>query len=251
MKGRRKFWILALVLALAAAALFYQFLMELQKRYEPRDMVQVMAATRDIEQNALIGPGDVEAVRMPAQYAHPHAIRDKKAAVGKVAISRIAGGEQILSSRLLGDSRNQGRMAYTVPSGKRAISIAINEVTGVSGFIQPSDRVDVVVTANIPVAGSGGQEIVRPYTALALQNLEVLAVGRSFRVTPVKEEGAEKKTVESSTLTLAVEPQQALVLTMAAERGEIRLMLRPPGEKETPAIPAMELPRLVIPAVMQ
>ncbi|MGI6550498.1 MAG: Flp pilus assembly protein CpaB [Syntrophomonadales bacterium] len=249
MKGSKKYWILALLLALTAAVVFYQFLIELQKRYEPRDLQQVMVAARDIEQNALIGPGDVEVVRIPAQYAHADAVRDKKNVVGKVAISRIAGGEQVLSSRLLGDSRNQGRMAYTVPAGKRAISIAVNEVTGVSGFIQPSDRVDVVVTANIPVSGAGGQEVVRPYTVLALQDLEVLAVGRSFRVTPVTEEGAEKKAVEMSTMTLAVDPKQALVLTMAAERGDIRLMLRSPGDKATPVVPAMDLPKLVNPTV--
>lgn len=250
MKGSKKFWILALVFALAAALLFYQFLIEIQKRYEPRDMQQVMVATRDIEQNDLIGPGDVEVMRIPSQYAHPSAIRDKKGAVGKVAISKITSGEQILSPRLLGDSRNQGRMAYTVPAGKRAISIAVDEVTGVSGFIKPLDRVDVVVTANIPVSGPGGQEIVKTYTVLALQDLEVLAVGKSFQAT-TGTEGAAEKTVENKTLTLAVEPQQALVLTMAAERGDIRLMLRPPGEKDTPAIPAMELPKLVFPATAQ
>ncbi len=250
MKGSKKYWILALLLALTAAIVFYQFLMELQRRYEPRDLQSVMVATRDIEQNALIGPGDVEVARIPSQYVHGDAVRNKKNVVGKVAINKIAGGEQVLSSRLLGDSRNQGRMAYTVPAGKRAISIAVNEVTGVSGFIQPSDRIDVVVTANIPVSGAGGQEVVRPYTVLALQDLEVLAVGRSFRATPVSEEGAEKKPVESSTLTLAVDPQQALVLTMAAERGDIRLMLRPPGETATPAIPPMDLPKLVNPAVV-
>lgn len=251
MKGNKKFWILALVFALAAAVLFYQFLMELQKRYEPRDMQQVMVATRDIEQNVLIGPGDVEVARIPSPYAHPGAVRNKKEVVGKVAISKIAGGEQILRSRLLGDSRNQGRMSYTVPSGKRAISVAVNEITGVSGFIQPSDRVDVLATVNIPVTGPGGQEIVRPYTVLALQDLEVLAVGSSIQIMPETEGGAKKGTVESKTLTLAVEPRQALVLTMAAERGDIRLMLRPPGEKETPAIPAMELPKLIAPVAGQ
>ena len=62
MKGSKKYWILALVFALAAAALFYQFIIGVQKRYEPQGMKQVMVATRDIEENSLIGPGDVEAV---------------------------------------------------------------------------------------------------------------------------------------------------------------------------------------------
>ena len=250
MKGNKKFWILALVFALAAAVLFYQFLIEIQKRYEPGNMQQVMVAAHDIEPNAVVGPGDVEVMRIPSQYAHPNAVRDKKGVVGKVAISKITVGEQILGSRLLGDSRSQGRMAYTIPSGKRAISIAVNEVTGVAGFIKPSDRVDVVVTANVPVAGPGGQETAKPYTILALQDLEVLAVGQSFQAASETEGGTEK-TVESRTLTLAVQPQEALVLTMAAERGDIRLMLRAPGEKDTPVIPAMELPKLVAPAALQ
>lgn len=240
MKGSKKYWILSLVFALAAAALFYQFIIGVQKRYEPQGMQQVMIATRDIEQNSLIGPGDVEAARIPSQYVHPSAVRDKKDVVGKVAISNIAGGEQILSSRLLGDSGNRGRMSYTVPPGKRAISIAVDEVTGVSGFIRPSDRVDVVVTANIPT-GPAGQEVMKTYTALALQDLEVLAVGKSL---PVSSEGNEGKQ-DGNTVTLAVEPQQALILTLAAERGDIRLMLRPPGDQEKPAVPPVDLPRLL------
>lgn len=241
MKGSKKYWILALVFALAAAALFYRFIIGVQKRYEPQGMKQVMVATRDIEQNSLIGPGDVEAVRIPSQYVHPRAVGDKKDVVGKVAISSIAGGEQVLSSRLLGDSGNQSRMSYTVPPGKRAISIAVDEVTGVSRFIRPSDRVDVVVTANIPTAGPGGQETVKTYTALALQDLEVLAVGKSL---PVSAENEER--TDGNTLTLAVEPQQALILTLAAERGDIRLMLRSPGDQEKPAVPPVDLPRLLV-----
>ncbi|NLW45462.1 MAG: Flp pilus assembly protein CpaB [Syntrophomonadaceae bacterium] len=240
MKGRKKYWILSLVFALAAAALFYQFIIGVQKRYEPEGMQQVMVATRDIEQNSLIGPGDVETTRIPSQYVHPRAVRDKKDVVGKVAISSIAGGEQILSTRLLGESGNQGRMSYTVPPGKRAISIAVDEVTGVSGFIKPSDRVDVVVTANIPT-GPAGQETLKTYTVLALQDLEVLAVGKSLPVSVGNEEKAD-----GNTLTLAVEPQQALILTLAAERGDIRLMLRPPGEQEKPAVPPVDLPRLLV-----
>ncbi len=245
MKGNKKFWILALILALAAAVLFYQFLMALQKKYEPKNVVQVMVATNDIEQNTVVGPGDVEIARIPSPYVHPSAVRNKKAVVGKVVISKISKGEQILSSRVLGDSTGQGRMSYTVPSGKRAISVSVNEVTGVSGFIRPSDRIDVVATVNIPV-GSGGQESVKPYTVLALQDVEVLAVGKSVQVAET-EGGAPKGNVESKTLTLAVEPRQALVLTMAAERGTIRTMLRPPGETETPAVPAMELPHFLVP----
>jgi len=240
MKGSKKYWILSLVFAVAAAALFYQFIMGVQKRYEPQGMQQVMVAARDIDQNSLIGPEDVEVTRIPSQYIHPRAVRDKKDVVGKVAISSIAGGEQILSTRLLGESGNQGRMSYTVPPGKRAISIAVDEVTGVSGFIKPSDRVDVVVTANIPT-GPAGQETLKTYTVLALQDLEVLAVGKSLPVSVGNEEKAD-----GNTLTLAVEPQQALILTLAAERGDIRLMLRPPGEQEKPAVPPVDLPRLLV-----
>ena len=65
-----------------------------------------------------------------------------------------------MSSRLLGTAGIRAGCLYTVPPGKRAISIAVDEVTGVSRFIRPSDRVDVVVTANIPTAGPGGQETV-------------------------------------------------------------------------------------------
>jgi len=241
MKRNKKFLMLALVFALTAAVLFYQYLLSLQKKYEPQNMEQVIVAARTIEHNSLIGPGDIKVLRVPSDYAHRDALRDKKSAEGKVAVSRIMEGEQILRSRLLGNSRNLNHMSYSVPRGKRAISVAVNDITGVSGFVKPSDRVDVVATVNIPVPGPSGQEIVRPYTVMALQDIEVLAVGNSIEVMPETEGGAKKGTVENKTVTLAVDPRQALILTMAAERGEIRLMLRAPGDKDLPLLAPWEL----------
>ena len=61
---------------------------------------------------------------------------------------------------------------------------------------------------------------------------------------PVSAENEER--TDGNTLTLAVEPQQALILTLAAERGDIRLMLRSPGDQEKPAVPPVDLPRLLV-----
>lgn len=105
------------------------------------------------------------------------------------------------------------RLSLMIPRGQRAVTVAVNEVSGISGMLQPGDCVDVLATFDQNTAGQN-------VTSLFLQNISILAVGQD---TEVKEKKGESKT----TVTLLVDPWQAEQLALAEEKGVLRLALRP------------------------
>jgi len=107
-----------------------------------------------------------------------------------------------------------------VPDGMRAMSIPINNVTGVSNMIKIGDRVDFV--AIVPPNSASPE----PRSMLILQNIQILAVGATF-----KESGAPQQNADTGTLTVAVDPQSALRLKMALKNTDFALALRPPSDK--------------------
>jgi pilus assembly protein CpaB len=102
-------------------------------------------------------------------------------------------------------------MSVLVPSGMRAMAVGVNEVIGVSGFILPKDRVDVIATRTDQGTDKSTETI--------LQNIEVLAVGKRL-----EQEG--KQNIEVPTLTLAVTPEEAERLALALQEGKIHIALR-------------------------
>lgn len=242
MKAAKKMWLLALIFALAAAVLFYRYLIILQTQYEPRNLRTVVVAKQAIEKDTIIGPEDVELRKIPGQYAHPMALQRLEDAVGKVAVGDILAGEQIVKSRILTGDNQREQMSYTVPADKRAISVAVDQVTGVAGFLRAGDKVDVLATIDTRESGAAGAG--KTYTVLALQDIQVLAVGTSLDTLPVDDK-AKSTAVENKTITLAVTPRQGQILTLASERGTIRIMLRSPVDRTVKPLPPLELNELV------
>jgi len=219
---------------LVAAALVYRYTEEVKKRYEPKNLVDVVVAAANIPKNSVIIREQVRMESIPAQYAHPSALHDLKKVVGEVATADITAGEQILSNRLISRGSKQTKLAYAVPRGKRAVSVPVNAVSGVAGLIKPGDRVDVIATVEVPL----GQEQVT-MTTLALQDVEVLAVDQSMDET--KPPSNKEETVQTKTVTLAVSPDEARRLVLASERGTIRLALRAPADSERVSLPPLRI----------
>ncbi|MGI6488870.1 MAG: Flp pilus assembly protein CpaB [Syntrophomonadaceae bacterium] len=239
MKNARKFWALAVIFGLVAALLAYQYTEKVKARYEPDNLVEVVKAAVDISRDSIITPEQVEVERVPAQFSHPAAARSQQAIIGKVATSDISAGEQILTSKVLTDKSKAGRLAYCIPEGKRAVSIAVNPVIGVAGLVKPGDRVDVIGTVDLD---SGGTSVV--VTTIFLQDIEVLAVGKTMtesRAVSV----AEAKEIEAKTMTLAVSPEEVRSLVLVAERGSIRLALRSPVDEGRAVLPPCNLQNAV------
>jgi len=176
--------------------------------------VDIVVAANDIPVGAKVGDNDVKVVRFPAADLPPNCFHLKSSVVGRGAILPIARGEFFLPNKLAGENAGSG-MPSLIPPGMRAVSVRVNEVIGVAGFVVPGTRVDVLLTGN--PTGAADQR-----TTTVLENVAVIATGQKLerntagdpQVTPV--------------ITLLVSPDDAQKLTLATTEGRIQLALRNP-----------------------
>lgn len=136
----------------------------------------------------------------------------------RFALTSIAVGEPILAGKVTGAGQNAS-IAALLPDGMRAASVRINDVSGVAGFIQPNDSVDVLITRS--VADQSGQQI----TDVLLQNTRVIAIGQDAK-------GESGQPQVAKTATLQVDPLGAQKLALAQEIGSLSLVLRKPGDDQ-------------------
>jgi pilus assembly protein CpaB len=140
---------------------------------------------------------------------------DPNTLVGRVVISPVRAKEPILESRLASIDIKTGGVPAMITPNKRAMAVKVDKVIGVSGFIFPSNRVDVLVTMT-----PGGASA--PMTKTVLENINVLAAGTELQE---KEKG---KPVPVDVITLEVTPEEAEKLAFAASEGRLLLALRNP-----------------------
>jgi pilus assembly protein CpaB len=134
--------------------------------------------------------------------------------VGQVAHTPITKGEAVLTSKLA-STKGQGGLAALLPAGARAVSVRVDDVVGVAGFVHPGDHVDVVVTIQPRNDGPFVSKVI-------LQNVKVLAVGQDLELRGRNAERAAPATVA----TLQVSPEESEALALAASRGKLLLALR-------------------------
>ena len=239
--------LLAVVIGALGAALVYRQLRALRSEIEtarqvPESTVDVVVANETIPLGTRIEAKDVKVVAWPRNVQPEGAISDSGKVIGSVARVTIDKNQPLNESQLLG--QGAGLVPTMIPDGMRAMSVKVDDVTGVSGFITPNSRVDVLVAgATSEGEGEGGGQQQR--SKLILQDIKVLAIGRSV-------EQRDEKPVEVPTVTLLVTPDQAEKLTLAARYEPVRLALRNYGDAglvgtpgistatlfETPARPA-------------
>lgn len=205
---------MAATLGLLAATLTYTYIRSIQVTGMPEvKEVNVIVATSDIPPGATISPNMLRLAKTPEASLHPGAATKADEVMGRIAKTPIVQGEQILLSRLLPAGVTPS-LTFAIPDGKRAVSVAVNEVVGVAGFVKPGDRVDVLATVDDPYR----EETI---TTTVLQDVEVLAIAQDM------EEEVDKKPKVTTTVTLAVDLMEAQKVTLAEETGTLRLALRP------------------------
>lgn len=208
---RGKFLLLiAISLGLTSAFLVHQYLSSLAPMNH-QEMADVVVASRTIRPNATIARDMLQMRQVPAETVHPDALRTFQEAQGRIVSQEIIGGETVLERRLLPPGRVPS-MSFVIPSDQRAVTIAVNEVKGVAGFVKPGDKVDILATFDTE----------RPTTITVLENVMVLAISQNM------EADTNPQGRLSTSVTLALNPQQVERLTLAEEQGSLRLALRPP-----------------------
>lgn len=215
------------VLALAAGFLASVYVYKnLQGRNgTPTDSgADVMVAANDLQVGAKVEERDIKVIRIPSADLPPSAPRRKADVVGRGVIIPISKGEFILPNRLAGENAGAG-LPSLIPPGMRAVSVRVNEVVSVAGFVTPGTRVDVLLTG--APGGTGDQQ-----TTTVLQNVAVLASGHTLERTSTGE------AQNTAVITLLVTPDDAQRLTLASTEGHIQLALRNPLDTKQDEVPA-------------
>jgi pilus assembly protein CpaB len=174
--------------------------------------VPVVMAANDIQVGTKLEAHDVHVVTLPQSAVPPGAFSGTSQVVGRGAILPVSKGEFILPSKLAAINAGAG-LPSMIPQGMRAVSVRVNDVVSVAGFVQPGTHVDVLAT------GTGGNE---RQTTTVLENVLVLAVGKSLDRNPLADAQI------APVITLAVSPDDAQKLALVSQEGRIQLSLRNP-----------------------
>ncbi len=173
---------------------------------------QVVVAANDISPGVALNGFLVKVATWPQELIPPKTATTLQEVEGRVIITPVAKGEPILFSKLAPEGTAAG-LGGLLDDSKRALTVRVDDVSGVAGFINPGDHVDVLVEMQVP----NSQE---HFSKTILQNIVVLTAGQFW------EQNKEQKPTIVNTVTLELTPDQAEVLNLASNQGKIRLALR-------------------------
>ena len=188
----------------------------------------VVAAATEIPFGTKIDATLIKMVELPPESVPQGVFRDPEAVVGRVAAFTLFPGEVLLDGRVV-EHIGGSALAAVVAEGKRAISVRVDDVVGVAGFLLPGNRVDVIATRR-KTGGERGTE-----SRTLLENLKVLAVDQT--TSPDKNEPVIVRAV-----TLEAEPAQAEEIVRAQDEGKVQLTLRNPLDGTRREVPGDPLP---------
>lgn len=227
----KKLKLAALFAAVLVGLGLYRFLQELQKPQEAPHTTVVVAAV-DIPENTQITAEMVTLRAISDDSLLENYILDTESVIGMVLTSDLYAGEQITRARLVrvGEADSaKNTLAYVVRPGMRAMTIFVDQDSGLVNFLKPGNRVDVVANyshedTRVVLNENDKLEYVQiPTSQLLAQNITILAVG-----TAMGKDGA----AEYTTVTLEVTPEDALNINVVAWWGDLRLLLRSPLDDE-------------------
>jgi pilus assembly protein CpaB len=204
---------LALVLGAVTAAAVNRVLKRGSSELAKGEMVRVVVAVSPISVGQRVTPDQVKLEERPKTTLPEGILSDITQVVDRVSLTEVTIGEAILNSRLAPEGSAAG-LSAVIPEGMRAMTVKVDEVIGVAGFVAPGTYVDVVAT--IMRTGVDGDSASR----IILQNVKVLASGKQI------ESGKDGGPVEVKTVTLQVTPEQAEALALASTAGRLQLVMR-------------------------
>jgi len=184
-------------------------------------MQSVVVAARDVPEGEKLDRLALSLAQWPMGTAPESAFTNLDSVVGRVVRIPVFKGEAVVPGRLAPAGTGPG-LEVKISPGMRAMAVKINDVAGLSGLIQPNNRVDVLVTLKGNV-----QQNTKDEAKLFMSNMRVLSVGTQV------ERGDDGKPIQATTATLEVTPQQAEQLAVAMNEGTIQLVLRGFGDPDS------------------
>jgi pilus assembly protein CpaB len=205
----------------------YKYVQRMPAEAAPLPTRPVVVAATDLEVGAALRPEDMRVVDWPATSMPAGVFDAPDQLVGRGLVMPVIQNEPILPMKLASKEAGSG-LPIMIPEGERAVSVRVNEVIGVAGYVLPGTRVDVVAVA------SATEKKGDTTSKVVLTNVQVLAAG-----TKMEQDGDQGKPVPVSVVTLLVNPEQAERLTLASTEGKIQLALRNPLDQSSPATPGV------------
>lgn len=191
---------------------------------ETLPVTKIVIAARDIDIGTPLTDEVLTMAEWPKANVPKGAIYTTAEVKGRVAVSKLSAGEPLLKAELADPGSGAGLVAL-IPSGTRAMSIRVDEVIGVAGFILPNTFVDVV---HVDTDNDQQQDV----SSIILQRVKVLAIAQE---TYTDDEGGKAKVVR--TVTLQLTPEEATLLALKTRKGSIHLLLRSPLEEKVELAP--------------
>ncbi len=223
MQNRRGliFLALALVMGLAAVWLTERFAPAAPAARAEAPMTSVVVVRADVPVASSLTEQQLKTTDWPADHIPVGAALKAEEVLGRVVRRPLAAGEPVLESALFATGASGGLRAVISPE-LRAVSVKVDGVIGVAGFVTPGSRVDVLATLR-------RVDLTRalPFSKVILQNIRVLAVDQKL------EEVAAGEPEVVSVVTLEVKLEQAEKLIYAAHEGRLQLAMRSPGDELT------------------
>jgi pilus assembly protein CpaB len=222
----------SLLFALVISSVFYQMTARAgaKKAEPPTDLRDVVLAAKPLAVGMTLKPTDVKMGKLPSSAFPKGAFSKAEEVIDRPVVSNVLMDEPILEGRLAARGSGIG-LAPVIPVGMRAVTVRVNDVSGISGFVLPGMRVDVLVTGN-PPAGNG------TVTVTPLQNMLVLSAGT------VLQPDNKGQAIQAATVTLLATPEQAEMLTLANNEGRIQLVLRNGSDQSVEKIRGSEVAEL-------
>lgn len=224
----------AIIIALLTSILMYA---RLQKGAKPKilklETQEVLVAMIDLSWGTAITEDMIKKEFYLKKSLPPGYYSNPSYLVGRIVLFPIKANEPILESRLAPRSIKTGGVAAVISHKKRAVAVKVDKPIGVAGFIQPGNRVDVLVTIT---TGKNPFSI----TKIVLENILVLAAGPE-----TERKGKEEKPTDVENVTLEVTPEEAEKLALAVTEGKLQLALRNFSDTEDVITKGATIPSLL------
>jgi len=205
----------SLVFALVVSSVFYQMTARSSgpsKKAESTDQKDVVVTARPLGVGVMVKPADIKVVKIAASAFPKGGFSKVEDVLDRPVISNMLLEEPVLEGRLAAKGSGLG-LAPTIPVGMRAVTVRVNDVASVAGFVLPGMRVDVLVTGRPPTSEGD-------MTSTVLQNMLVLSAGTTIQA------DARGQAIQAPTVTLLATPSQSETLTLAGNEGRLQLVLR-------------------------
>lgn len=211
-------FLLSVLVAGVASFFVYRAVQQIPVREVEVKSYQVAVASKALPVGTMLTPSDVRLVAWPASSPVSGGYTTVEEVVNRGLTASVVENEPLTSSKVAEAAAGAG-LPPTITAGMRAISVKVNEVIGVAGFVVPGTRVDVVVTL---------AQREESLSRVVVTNVQVLAAGTRYD----QEQARDGKPLPSTVVTLLVTPQDAERIALASAEGQIMLTLRNPLDTE-------------------